>query len=460
MCSFLIFNWLVENIDFVNFFLKFRGPDNTNTLTYKNFIFLHNLLHLTGEKTLQPFFDKENEIITLFNGEIYNYKEFGDYKSDGYCIIDSYKKHGKTFTQKFDGEFSVVLFDFKKNIFILSTDVFSTKPLWYSIDNGKLGISSYESGLTRSGLNNRIKLNPNTIKIFDISTLNVLETHRVFKFDFKQHKNHYNDWCSAFMKSVEKRVNNDNYDKYVCLSSGYDSGAICTALNQLKKKFHTYTIIATENIDIVNKRIEINKDLSNADHTIIDFTKKEFNNIKNNIKENAEKFKYSNKTLGKAGEEKFVTDDEASVGMSKICRLASQKKMRIYLSGSGADEIHSDYGLYGKKIFPHSCFGGKWTDNLKELLSNNPEDNMIWKSFYHGTQKDYLAKEEIISGLHGIEGRYPFLDKYVVQEFLWLSKDLKNNIYKAPLDYFMSSCNYPFDKEKKIGFSAGANLRS
>ena len=54
--------------------------------------------------------------------------------------------------------------------------------------------------------------------------------------------------------SIQNKTNhNDNYDKYVCLSSGYDSGAICTALNQLKKKFHTYTIIATENIDIVNR---------------------------------------------------------------------------------------------------------------------------------------------------------------------------------------------------------------
>ena len=145
--------------------------------------------------------------------------------------------------------------------------------------------------------------------------------------------------------------------------------------------------------------------------------------------------------------------------MSKICSIASNRKQRIYLSGSGADEIHSDYGKYGQAIFGHSCFGGKWPDNLNDILSNDPEDDMVWKSFYHGTQRDYLAKEEIISGLHGIEGRYPYLDKYVVQEFLWLTKDLKNNMYKAPLDYFMTKINYPFDKEVKLGFSAGKNLK-
>ena len=34
-------------------------------------------------------------------------------------------------------------------------------------------------------------------------------------------------------------------------------------------------------------------------------------------------------------------------------------------------------------------------------------------------------KEETITGTWGVEGRYPFLDKRVVQEFLWLSNSLK-----------------------------------
>ena len=79
--------------------------------------------------------------------------------------------------------------------------------------------------------------------------------------------------------------------------------------------------------------------------------------------------------------------------------------------------------------------------------------------FYGGTQKDYLGKEENISGLFGIEGRYPFLDKYLVQEFLSLSPTLKNKLYKAPLDYFLKKYRYPYDKNTKIGFSADVNLK-
>jgi hypothetical protein len=62
-------------------------------------------------------------------------------------------------------------------------------------------------------------------------------------------------------------------------------------------------------------------------------------------------------------------------------------------------------------------------------------------------------KEEIIGGSYGIEQRYPFLDKDVVQEFLWLTADLKNKYYKSPLHNYMSMNNYPFSPNKKVGFN-------
>ena len=143
MCSFLIFNWIIENIEYINEFLKYRGPDHTNKIHYKKHTFVHNLLHLTGEPTYQPFVDTENEIVALFNGEIYNYKDFGsDYTSDGCCLIDCYKQYKQNFVKQLDGEFTLVLFDFKNNLFMISTDVFATKPLWYSIYGNNLGIST------------------------------------------------------------------------------------------------------------------------------------------------------------------------------------------------------------------------------------------------------------------------------------------------------------------------------
>ena len=64
-------------------------------------------------------------------------------------------------------------------------------------------------------------------------------------------------------------------------------------------------------------------------------------------------------------------------------------------------------------------------------------------------------KEEHVAGSYGIEGRYPFLDKYVVQEFLWLTTELKNREYKSPLDNYLVMNKFPYEKEQKTGFGCG-----
>ena len=373
MCSFLIFNWLVKNIDYINYFLKFRGPDNTNVFNYKDFTFLHNLLHLTGKFTIQPFVNKKKDIVCLFNGEIYNYKSFGNYVSDGCCLIDLYIKYGIDFISKLDGEFAISLFDFKKDIFIISTDVFATKPLWYSINKNRLGISTYESALIRSNMKKRIKLLANTTLVFKISNLRKIEERRVFKFNFRQFKTNYNDWIKAFVESVKKRTDNDNYPVYVCLSSGYDSGVICCTLNLIKKKYYTYTILSNENENILKERIRKNKKYLVKSH-LTDFELKEYREYEEQISKEAEDFKYEcfikKKNVIRGSN---IKDDNACVGMAKICKLASGLKQRIFLSGSGADEIHCDYGFNGNKLVYHSCFGGKYPENLESIISNDPK---------------------------------------------------------------------------------------
>ena len=112
MCSILCSNLINGDYDKHNFYLKMRGPDNTNVIEEGDYTFLHNLLSMTGEFTIQPFVSED--IVCLYNGEIYNYEEFGNYKSDGECLIPLYKEFGETFTRKLTGEFAILLFDFKK----------------------------------------------------------------------------------------------------------------------------------------------------------------------------------------------------------------------------------------------------------------------------------------------------------------------------------------------------------
>ena len=131
MCSILGSNLLKTSYKHLNYHLQLRGPDNTTLIHKDGYGFLHNLLSMTGEITPQPFV--EDDVICLYNGEIYNFDSFGDYKSDGECLIPLYKKYGDTFIQKLDGEFAIVLVDFNKDKLILSSDIFATKPIYVGI---------------------------------------------------------------------------------------------------------------------------------------------------------------------------------------------------------------------------------------------------------------------------------------------------------------------------------------
>lgn len=61
-------------------------------------------------------------------------------------------------------------------------------------------------------------------------------------------------------------------------------------------------------------------------------------------------------------------------------------------------------------------------------------------------------KEEFVAGAYGIETRYPYLDKFLVQEFLNLDSKLKNYFYKAPLRKYLLENNFPISLDNKFGF--------
>ena len=143
----------------------------------------------------------------------------------------------------------------------------------------------------------------------------------------------------------------------------------------------------------------------------------------------------------------IVTHDNGAIGVSHICSIAKPLDKIIYLSGSGADEIISDYGFNGVKHYGHSTIGGRFPHDLKDVFP--------WKNFFGNTQRAYLMKEETVTGTWGIEGRYPFLDKQVVQEFLWLTPDLKNKNYKSPIYNYLTIYQYPFENGIKVGFNCG-----
>jgi len=139
-----------------------------------------------------------------------------------------------------------------------------------------------------------------------------------------------------------------------------------------------------------------------------------------------------------------LSEDGGSIWLSYVCRQGRRQGRRIYLSGMGADEIFSDYGFGGRKLALHSNFGGLFPEDLSAIFP--------WDSFYGSSMESYLAKEEYIAGSYGLEARYPFLDKGVVQEFLHLSAALKNSAYKSVLHHYLTTHDFPFEPEVKRGF--------
>ena len=96
MCGIHGFTW--RNREEISKMMKIsevRGPDGEGKYIDDNISLGHNLLAITEDAKCseQPWTIDENRIM-CYNGEIYNYNDFGDYKSDGECLIPLYKEYG------------------------------------------------------------------------------------------------------------------------------------------------------------------------------------------------------------------------------------------------------------------------------------------------------------------------------------------------------------------------------
>jgi asparagine synthetase B (glutamine-hydrolysing) len=446
MCSLLFSTKLPNNpndIEDINFYLKFRGPDYTSCVGINGHLYIHNLLSITGTFTPQPL--TEDNIAVLFNGEIYNFKELiNDIDNDTKCIIPLYKKYGPGFTKYLDGEFAIVVVDYNKKIVIISSDIFKTKPLFYSLNGTEIGASSYKTPLEKCGHKNIQKANPNETIVVSLETGHVLERNSIYSFDLTQHKTTYDDWTTAFENSVRKRTSSNREKMFIGISSGYDSGAIACEMAKQKMFFKGYTHIGREDNNILQMRKHmLSKYCVNEQYIT---TPQEWESAHTFIEKNTEPFMYTIHS-SRSNYNEFnlkLIDDNGSNQFSNLCSKAKRDGYKIHLSGMGGDEIFSDYGFGGHSKYQHSNFGGKFPNDLNTIFP--------WNSFYGSTMESYLAKEEYVGGSYGLESRYPFLDKQVVQEFLWLHVNLKNNNYKNVLHNYLTINSFPFAQGQKVGF--------
>lgn len=430
-----------------------RGPDSTRAVGYGDIVLLHNLLHISGEQAYpQPVANETESIIALFNGEIYNFKDIApDADSDTQCIIQAYLMYGDAFAKHLDGEFAIVLWDRESDKIIVTSDVFMTKPLFISITFDEIGVATYQSALDELGFKDISMFRPNMSIVLDISnpdSIRIASTSSVYEFNLDQYKTTFDDWESAFFESVRKRGTHGNANlkenMFVTLSSGYDSGAITLALNRLNIPYASYTSYKNEDKDVLHNRLLSNR-LSSCTHAfqVQEITDIDHNNESAILFELAEPFVYVHDDM--PGQRIPMWLDGGAKALSFICRQMTDYNYRVCLSGSGADEIMTDYGFQGNKMYHHSQFGGMFPKDLKTIFP--------WSKFYDDTQRSYLFKDEFVCGAYHIEGRYPFLDPVVVQEYINIDHSVKNKTYKAPLAFLFEKYKYPYETDTKRGFN-------
>lgn len=441
--------------------MRHRGPHGSVLkVANSQFVLLHNILHLCGTLTQQPVV--KGNIALLFNGEIYNWKSLSgslNSNSDTDVLIPLYEKYGVDFVRMLDGEFAICLMDMTKGIIVVSSDVFMTKPLWVAKRGGgggagdgdcEYGVATYKSALSVFFDDDDIKLvRPNTTVVYDLATFDIVKERSVFDFDLEQKKTDLVDWEKAFEEAVMKRAMHGGRF-FLSLSSGYDSGCIALALDRLGIPYDTFSTFKNENVDVLKARLKNGRIRGRIKtcKTLAEVNPSVHVLCKDMIQQKCEDWTYVHDDSGRSGsgERTRMCDDGGAKALAYICNTMSQFGYNVVLSGSGADEIYSDYGFRGQKIYAHSEFGGLWPTELDGGF-------FPWRKFYDDTQRSYLFKDEFVAGGWGIEGRYPFLDKKLVQEWLWLSCDLKNKDYKYPLVAYMQKYGYPCDLHKKYGFN-------
>lgn len=342
MCSFL---WMLhdhERIERANWYAQSCGPDNTKMIKVDGMIFVHNLLDISGaEPTYQPVVSYEHSIVLLYNGEIYNYEN----------IVSAYLEHGHNFANHLDGEFAIVLIDLKANQLIYATDVFMMRHLFVAIDENQeiIGVATCASMLVEAKPNLTVYMaNPNEIVVVDLNSKRAC--HRMspnLKQDVARQLQDFDlldAWQTAFEKSIKMRIPKVPF--FVCLSSGYNSGAICLALNRSGCEYTTVSCFKGEDEEVLKQRIRTNAMMSYG----IGFNSPDYA-----------------KPWNKVEPMRLQDDDGVANRMNAIGGFMRELGHKVTLSSLGA------------------------TDGFK-------------------TSRLHMLREEIVHGAHGIECRYPFLD--------------------------------------------------
>ena len=474
--------------------IRHRGPDAEGRYIDDGIALGHRRLSIidVSEQGTQPLYSEDGSKVLVFNGEIYNYKIIREklvkagYKfrtqTDSEVLIHGYSEYGKKLLGMLRGMFSFVIWDKNKKELFGARDFFGIKPFYYAFMDKTFMFGSeiksflphphFKKELNETALENYLTFQYSpTEETFFRNVYKLPPAHCFTYKDGKFTKERY--WDIKFeaddSKNLDYWVNaiSDTFHDSVkahkiadvevgsFLSSGVDSSYVA-AIADVDKTF-------TVGFGKDEKYNEIGwaKGFSDAIG-----------------KENYNKVIEPEEYWGNLSKIQYHMDeplaDPASIALFFVCQIASEK-LKVVLSGEGADEIFGGYNVYSepngtaydrlprfiKRTVGHICeklpahkgvnfFVRKGKDleerfignaymftpaerkKMLKIKTNAPDPTVITKPFYDKVADkddvtkmqyldlhlwmtgDILLKADKMSMAHSLELRVPFLDKEVM----------------------------------------------
>ena len=449
--------------------LTHRGPDDEGYYNDECVSLAFNRLSIIDlNNGNQP--QKKNNIISIFNGEIYNFKEIKEelisigYKfntnSDSEIIPNAFLAWGIKCIEKFNGMFSLAIYDLdKKKIFIIRDRV-GIKPLFFSKFNDCFLFSSEIKGIINfPGFQKELNLNAlssylsfrypmgdentffkNIEKVSPGSYLEIDIKKKLIKKNFYWRLPAINSNTNFSEKYYDEKLENlleDSVKKQlisdvplgVFLSGGLDSSILASiAAKNIPDKLKTYSVGFSEKKYDETSKARLISNFIGSEHQEVLVNKKDFfNNLESIIK---------------------IKDTPLSIPHEFPMYLLSKRMKQditVVLSGEGADEFFGGYSrvqnsaldfLKGKFF---SKFSGKHFFN--KIFSIDEKFDFKNKNyldyFFHVykwfslNEKEKLFSDDIINKLDNDKIKEPW--RQVVETY----KD--NNFYDQTLLMFQKN---------------------
>lgn len=414
--------------------LMHRGPDHNEDIQYNNILLIHYRLSIIDldKRSNQPYTSGDQNYITVYNGEIYNFNELKQtYRincrtlSDTEVMLESFARKGTDVVHEWNGIFAIAILDKLKNKLVLVRDRFGVKPLYYFEDKNVFLFASeakvifnflqtfqidieglaqylwYGNTISEHSIVKGVKkFTPASFMEVDLNENVTSKTSLYWKisgtvnteYSFHEAKDRVKDLLS---NAVKRQLISD-VPLGVLLSGGIDSSAIVAfASKHVDKPLDTYSIEYDFNIGGISelpRAAMIARKFKTNHHEL----KVETRNILDTFRHLV--FQY---------DEPFA--DAASIPLYLLAKDCSRDKT-VILQGDGGDEIFAGYRHYNilgwlnfwkvtSKLFYKFIQNPSWYERMKRIafLLNQKED--AYKMAYFLTEDvPYHSPFEIING--------------------------------------------------------------